>query len=164
MLIDIWRQLNKNKSNFTWTGCNPIDNSLIRTRIDKYLISHNLSPKIITASIQPYPHSDHDSITLSLNLTEQPCGDGFWHFNYSLLQDPIFSDNIKSFLQEWLLQINTFDNLLIWWDKAKQHFKRIAIHRSTVLRKTQRNERNQLERSLHFLQQKATNGTSTDIE
>ena len=164
MLTDIWRQMNKNKRNFTWPGRNPIDNSLIRTRIDKYLISRNLPPKITTTSIQPYPHSDHDSITLSLNLTEQPCADGFWHFNNSLLQDPIFSDDIKLFWQDWLLQKHKFDNPLIWWDKAKKHFKRIAIHRSTILRKIQRNERNQLERSLHFLQQKATNGTSTDIE
>jgi len=163
-LIDIWRHLHKNKRNFTWTGRNPTDNSLIRTRIDKYLTSRNLSPKIITASIQPYPHSDHDAITLSLNLTDQPRGDGFWHFNNSLLQDPIFTDDIQSFWQEWLLQKNTFDNPLIWWDKAKQNFKRIAIHRSTTLRKTQRNERYQLERSLHHLQQKAANGNSTDIE
>jgi len=53
---------------------------------------------------------------------------------------------------------------LKWWDKAKSHFKTIAIQRSTILCKIERNERQQLERNLKILQQKASNGTPTDIE
>ena len=48
-------------------------------------------------TIEPYPNSDHDLISLLLDLTQQPQGEGLWHFNNSLLSDPIFADEIQSF-------------------------------------------------------------------
>lgn len=83
--------------------------------------------------------------------------------NNSLLSDPILTDDIKSFWNYWLTENNLWQPLS-WWDKAKQHFKRIAIPRASILRKLTRNEHTQLERNLQFLQRKATNGTPQDTE
>ena len=93
---------------------NPRDNSVIRTRIDKFLISRNLSPKVTKTAVQPYLNSDHDLIILSLDLTQQPRGQGLWHFNNSLLNDPVFTEDIRSFWDQWLTQKQNFDSPLIW--------------------------------------------------
>ena len=114
-------------------------------------------------SIQPYLNSDHDLITLSLDLTQQPRGQGLWHFNNSFLNEPVFAEDIRSFWDQWLSQKQKFDSPLIWWDKAKQHFKQIAIRRTTTLQKISQ-ECTQLERNLEKLQQKAINSSPMDIE
>lgn len=163
-LFDIWRERNKSTRNYTWSGKNPQDNSIIRSRIDKFLISRNLSPKAVKSAILPYPHSDHDLVSLTLDLTQQQRGPGLWHFNNSLLSDPVFAAEIRSFWESWLAEKETLPNPLLWWDKAKHSFKQIAIRRATILRKIERHERHQLESNLQFLQQKASNGSPADIE
>ena len=54
-LIDIWRVRHKDERSFTWTGENPNDNSLVRTRIDKFFISRSISHFVIDTSINPFP-------------------------------------------------------------------------------------------------------------
>jgi len=53
-LQDIWRKGHPNQRDFTRTGRNTMDNSIIRTRIDKFFISNSLSPFISKATIEPY--------------------------------------------------------------------------------------------------------------
>ena len=160
---DIWRNRHQNQREFTWTGRNTHDNSIIRTRIDKFLVSYSLAPFISKTSIEPYPHSDHDLIQLSIDLTQHGRGPGFWHFNNTLLSDPIFNDEITTFWNTWLNEKQKH-NLLDWWDKAKSNFKQIAIQRPTKLRKLERNERRQLEKKLKTLQRIASTGTPQDTE
>ena len=59
---------------------------------------------------------------------------------------------------------NEFDTPLKWWDKAKLHFKKIAIKRSTQLRKQSRHECKQLEGKLQRLQRKLASGNNTVSE
>jgi len=133
-LHDIWRKRHPNQREFTWTGRNTTGDSIIRTRIDKFFISNSLSPFISKATIEPYPYSDHDLISISFDLTQHEHGPGFWHFNNTLLADPIFTDEITTFWNNWLTEKQTH-NILDWWDKAKTNFKQIAIQRSSKLRK-----------------------------
>ncbi|EDO26431.1 predicted protein, partial [Nematostella vectensis] len=154
-LTDIWRDRNPDTRGFTWTGRHPTDNTIIRTRIDKFMVNKAMTHVITNTEIKPYAHSDHDSITMTLDFGQQKRGPGYWHFNNSLLTDALLDAEIQHFWTYWLTRKNDYDNPLIWWDKAKQHFKRISIKHSTARRKTQRNERSQLERNLITLQQKA---------
>ena len=124
-LFDVWRNRHKTLREFTWTGRHTRDNSIIRTRIDKFLISQSLSPFISKTSIDPYPNSDHNLIALNIDFTQQERG----------LDDPIFADEIKAFWSNWLKEKPKFKNPLKWWDKAKSHFKTIAIQRSIILPK-----------------------------
>ena len=50
------------------------------------------------------------------------------------------------------------------WDRAKHEFKVIAIKRAKIRRKEQSHERFQLENQLSYLQGRARNGTTADIE
>ena len=46
-------------------------NSFICTRIDRFYTSQTISPYILDSTILAYPHSDHDLISLSLDLNHQ---------------------------------------------------------------------------------------------
>ena len=155
-LIDIWRDRNPNKRDYTWAGRNTRDNnSIIRTRIDKFLTSSSLRPYITTALMAPFAHSDHDLISISLDFEQQPRGPGYWHFNNDLLTDAVFETEIQNFWEDWLPRKATYVNPLIWWEKAKHHFKNIAIKCSAIRRKTLRNERYQLEKNIEYLRRQA---------
>ena len=164
-LIDIWRQRNPNKRAFTRTGRDPRQNTaFISTRIDRFYTSQPLTPYIADTSIIAYPHSDHDLILLTIDLDRQPRGPGFWHFNNTLLDDAIFQNEIHDFWAQWRLAKTRFPSPVEWWEAAKQHFKRIAIKRSTSLRKLARASRDKLERDLQYLKQIATTGNPADVE
>ena len=164
-LVDIWRQHNPNKQGFTRTGHDPRQNkSFINTRIDRFYTSQPITPYIYDTSIITYPQSDHDLIMLTLDLDCQHQGPGYWHFNNTLLDDAIFGIEILKVWTQWRTEITRFPSPLEWWEAAKQHFKRIAIKRSTTLRKLAHQEHNKLERNLHYLKQKATTGNTSDVE
>ena len=163
-LIDIWRSQHNNTLCYTWTGKNPTDNSTIRTRIDKFLISTAMCHFVTDSAIKPYPLSDHDYISLKLNMENIQRGPGYWHFNNSLLQDATFNAEINDFWTTWLTKFNSFQDPRVWWDKAKQHFKNIAIRRATINNKLQRHEKLQLTRRLTELQERSSSGLAHDIE
>ena len=122
-LVDIWRQRNPNKRGFTLTRRDPQqNNSFISTRIDCFYISQPITPYISNTSIIAYPHSDHDLVTLSLDLDRQPRGPGYWHFNNTLLDDAIFGTEIQEFWTQWRTERTRFPSPLEWWEAAKQHF------------------------------------------
>jgi exonuclease III len=52
-LSDIWRDRHKDKRCFTWTAQHPTNGTIIRTRIDKFLISNSLNQSVLDASIKP---------------------------------------------------------------------------------------------------------------
>ena len=53
---------------------------------------------------------------------------------------------------------------MFWWDRAKLHFKTIAIKHAKIRGKLRRHECAKLERELERLQVKANNGNSFVIE
>ena len=101
---------------------------------------------------------------LTINLQQHQRGNGYWHFNNSLLNDHTLNAEINNFWNTWLTKKNTFPNLLQWWDKAKYHFKNISIQRSTTLRKIERNERRRLEIKIQKLQNNIANGNDHDTK
>jgi hypothetical protein len=163
-LCDIWRDRHKDTRNFTWTGRHPTDGSLIRTRIDKFLISKSLNQFVTDTSIKPFAHSNHDYVSLILNFDQVKRGPGFWHFNNELLSDAAFEAQMKDFWTDWETKYDVFVDPLVWCDKAKQHFKIIAIRCAKIIGKQKRHERSQLERKLEKLQEKSNSGNTRDIE
>ena len=161
-LTDIWRDRHKDERNYTWTGRHPVNGTFIRTRIDKFLISRSINHLVIDTSIKPFTHSDHDYIFLTLNLDNIQRGPGFWHFNNELIDVAAFEAEIEEFWSTWQTKYDDFADPLVWWDKAKQHFKTNAIHCAKIRGKAKRHERSQLERKLEKLQ--SISDTTQDIE
>ena len=163
-LSDIWRDQHKDARAFTWTGRHPTDGSFISTRIDKFLISRTLNPSVLDTSIKPFPHSDHDYVCLILNFDQVVRGPGYWHFNSELLRDAAFETQIRDFWATWQTKYDDFVDPLLWWDKAKQQFKIIAISCAKIIGKQKRHERFQLERKLEKLHEKSMSGDARDLE
>ena len=67
LLLDIWRELNPNKTQFTWKRKHKINES---TRIDYFLISPELRTQIESADIRPViiSHTDHQAISLKIKI------------------------------------------------------------------------------------------------
>ena len=139
-LTDVWRLQHPAQHAFTWSGKNPVDNTPVLTRIDKFYITYALTNNTTKSDIKPYPHSDHELILLTLDLSHMKRGRGYWHFNNTLLNNAMFTTDITNFWTNWLTQKYTFNNQLEWWDKAKYHFNQIAIHHATQQRKVERHD------------------------
>ena len=163
-ILDIWRNRNKDKKCFTWTGRHPTNQTIIRSRIDKFIISKSIDPYVIDTCIKPFVYSDHDCISLSLSFDCVQRGPGYWHFNNNLLSHAAFEAQITDFWSNWKTKYEDFTDPLEWWDKAKQHFKTIAIRYAKIIGKLERHEKFQLERKLTKLQEKSNNGSMLDIE
>ena len=69
---------------------------------------------------------------LTLNFDQVLRGPGFWHFNNDLLSDSLFQHGIERFWDDWQTKMDNFENPLVWWDKAKFHFKLISIRRAKI--------------------------------
>ena len=163
-ISDIWRDRHKDKRGFTWTGRHPTNGTFIRTRIDKFLISNSLCQFVLDATIKPFPHSDNDSVVLSLNFDQVKHGPGYWHFNNDLLSNVAFESQIQDFWDSWKTKLDNFDDPLLWWDKAKCEFKRIAIRSAKIIGKQKRYKRFLLERNIIKLQEKSNSGNARDME
>lgn len=81
-----------------------------------------------------------------------------------MLSDAAFEAQLKDFWTDWQTKYDDFVDPLLWWDKAKQHFKIIAIGCAKIIGKQKRHERFQLERKLEKLQEKSNSGDTRDIE
>lgn len=114
-LTDIWRVQHPTTQAFTWTGKHPTDQSPILTHIDKFYLAQGISHLAVKTNINPYPHSDHNLITMQLDLTRTPRDKGYWHFNNTLLNNASCNTELIAFWNNWLTKKANFDNL-IWWD------------------------------------------------
>ena len=108
-LVDIWRIKNPQKIQFTWRR------STRASRIDYFLISFSLIPKINKVNIGDRFKSDHHLITLQLTVNEYPRGPGYWKFNQSLLTDDQYITKTKSFITDFFnINIGSSDPLTVW--------------------------------------------------
>ena len=153
--MDVWRVRHKDERNFTWTGKDPRDRSLyIRTRIDFFFTCKPVNQCLTATAIQPYPHSDDDCLTLTMDFEKIERGPGYWHFNNKLLTDGVFQEEIERFWLKWVQEFDNFANPFEWWEKAKSNYKRIAIRRAMIIGTIQRHERFVLQSRLEKLQER----------
>ena len=91
-LIDIWRYLHPNDTQFTWQKFNHNQQG----RLDYFLISSSLLPFVVSSGILPSFRTDHSGIELVIDFSKFTRGRGFWKFNCSLLHDPIYVSKVKN--------------------------------------------------------------------
>ena len=75
-LTDIWRVVNPDARRYTWRRKKPE----IQCRLDFFLVSDILSPKVLAAEILPGYRTDHSMITVRISAAPNPRGPGFWKF------------------------------------------------------------------------------------
>ena len=104
MMIDnnwiyIFRELNGDKRAFTWKcGTQPRK----QARLDYFLVSEILQPRVFEARVIPGYRSDHSMVTLEFSLTDLKRGKGYYKMNVSLLKDSEYHGKIKETIKETL--------------------------------------------------------------
>ena len=93
-LVDIFRIRNPNTYRFTWRRGNSA------SRLDYFFIPSSFQKQVKHCDIIPSVKSDHDAITLTLEISTNRRGPGFWKFNCSLLEDVQYTQMMNTFITE----------------------------------------------------------------
>ena len=104
-------------------------NYTIHSRIDPIYVTESL--KIQETNITPTSLSDHEIVSLTLQITKQkPKSNGFWKLNTSILKQKNFIEIFHIFWENWQKQKIKYKSINDWWDAGKMYFKILAIEYS----------------------------------
>ena len=153
-LIDIWRRNNPSLRIMTWFN----SDFSIGSRLDKFLLSRNLSNFVADVDITPCYLSDHDFVILAFALRDQiPRGPGLWKINNSLLDDVLFCQFIRERISDLFLCKPFYSNPALWWDFLKSSVKSEIIFFARDKNKRCHRERVFLTNRLIVLKRRLTN-------
>ncbi|CAC5361410.1 unnamed protein product [Mytilus coruscus] len=127
-LTDIWRLRYPNKKQYTFSRGQSY------SRIDYILTSENIDCRLNNAKTVYFPFSDHDGVTISMNIIEPERGPGYWKMNNSVIKTDLFKNTFETFWKSWKLNINKFKDKKEFWDLTKTKIKDITITISKKLR------------------------------
>ncbi len=109
-LIDPWRINNPNKKQFTWFQRNPVKMS----RLGFFLVTEDIMALISKCDIITGYRSDHSIINITLTISNDKRGKGFWKFNTSLLSDQeyvhIIKNTIRNTIERYSLPDQNLDS------------------------------------------------------
>ncbi|WAQ99534.1 YTX2-like protein [Mya arenaria] len=74
-------------------------------------------PKTKICTIEHFPLSDHDAISIKLVLETETRG--LWKMNTSILENPEYVKRFELFWKGWTKQKCNFSTLTSWWEIAK---------------------------------------------
>ena len=117
-LEDIWRQLHPKLYQYTWKRKNKDDEA---SRIDYFLTGKELRTMIKSTDIRPalISSTDHQAISLKINMSNDNKGKGFFKINNSILTDKSYKDKIENVIDYFILKSNYTENLSQLWDLFK---------------------------------------------
>ena len=126
MLVDIFRLVNPESRKYSWSKTRP---SYTGSRIDFFMINYGITANA-KADIQVAPLTDHDMITLEIEMEPVKRGNGYWKFNNSLLKNRTFLSEINCKLDESLSNIFNHKPDEFWEilkDRLIEHSKKQSI-------------------------------------
>jgi exonuclease III len=157
-LVDIWRLKYPDLVRYTWRRLNQA------SRLDYFLISFSLAPKVKKCLIGDRMRSDHHIIGIYITLTEFPRGRGYWKFNQSLLDDKLFRTRTEEFITDFFRHnIGTADPHIVW-DTFKCAFRGHAIQYSSIKQKQFRSKESILTKEIEGLTVQLDNNKNGTIE
>ena len=121
-LLDIWRELNTCKNQYTWKRKS---NNNEATRIDYFLIGPELRTQIESADIRPaiISHTDHQAISLKIKGREKHRGKGYFKINNSILNNEEYKKLIKNIITKFSNEAILTNNFRTQWDLFKSEAK-----------------------------------------
>ena len=101
-LCDIWRIQHPREKRYTFRQ-NHYTGKLQR-RLDFIFISNHLQTAAINSDIKVAICTDHSPVYMDLSLENIHLqkGSGFWKYNASLNKDPIYKENLRTLIREFL--------------------------------------------------------------
>ena len=138
-LLDVWRLLNPEEKEFTWSKKNPF----IARRLDYILVKDTVLNNIRDCAIHSIAQSDHRLVVISYNVSKFQRGPYYWKFNDSLLKDNKFVTEMNGIIENFQMENQSLEDT-IKWELCKIKIKEFCIHYSKCKYKTQRNRRTEL--------------------
>ena len=123
-LVDLWRENNPTRVDFTFFPDNP-DFSM--SRLDRVYVPSHFFSNFYNVRHGSSAFSDHRSVSFSYNSNPfQEKGEPNWIFNNHLLNDPAYVEQVKEFWTLWQSRKDHFRTLAGWWDKGKEKLKSLS--------------------------------------
>ena len=154
-VLDIWREVNEDKLEYTWKKLNPTP---ILVRLDYILVSEALLQLIDLTEIIPNTHSDHSAVGVHLCANQSEKGSGFWKLNNSLLDDQVYVDKIKNVIQEEMNK--QYESNALRWEMVKMEVRGTTIQYATRKKKANENKLQVLEKKLQEINDRITSETT----
>lgn len=109
-LVDVWREMNIEKNQYTWRR----KNTNKKSRLDFFLISESLFVDVQETKIQTGYKTDHSLVLLKFDFDKFKKGKSYWKFNNSLLKDQIYVREIKKIISDtkamYASEFQTYNN------------------------------------------------------
>ena len=143
-LTDIYRLFHPDTKAFTF-----FSSQTSRRRLDRFYVDATKTNHVLKADIEPFAlASDHNLVSLVINLGAITRGRGVWKFNTSLLTDDAFNTEVNTFWCDWKKSRTDFPTLLEWWETGKLKLRKIAISHSRRIAASRRRYKSKLEKQL----------------
>jgi exonuclease III len=123
-LHDIWRR--RNKGELVFSRKQVVDGILTQSRIDYFLICHNIIPHVQNVFYNDTSFSDHALVVLKLDLDLVERGPGVWILNNCVLLEEEYINKIKALIQKEKQHALYVSETGVWWDNLKYHIKKLS--------------------------------------
>ena len=90
-------------------------------------MTRNLTSSVIQSKINNFAHSDHNKITIKIDLSEIERGPGIWKINNAYLKDREYVEQITLVWHPHRFDKNKSDNINGWWEQGKKLIKETSI-------------------------------------
>ena len=157
-LLDTFRKLNPKRRLYTFHQTNGISMS----RIDRIYISADLAGRLQKISFENTKESDHKLVRLIFGKNVE-IGSGTWIFNNTLLNDTIFTDEVRQIIVSYTSN-NIFPNKKIAWDFLKMDIKNYAIKYAKAKAQSERKYISIIRNKLEILESLDTNKITQYIQ
>ena len=137
LLTDVWRFMNPNVTDYTWSN----SNRNLQSRIDLWLMSSQSLQFVSDISHCHAPLSDHKLICLRLKGSKEKSNiRGYWKLNNDLLEDKNFKEGVDLLAKDIFNRIEM--NPIQKWEFFKFKIREVAIKRSKEIKKQKTDKMN----------------------
>ena len=142
----MWRNRNPNKIQYTWSRKDRSES----TRIDYFLIAPDVFKNCVSCDIRPIvlQYTDHNCVSLKINLSRGQKGRGYWKLNSSVLQNEDYIEIINKIIKNYKNKAKTKTELDILWDNFKIEVRDQTINYCKIKAKNKKDQISQLEKML----------------
>ena len=121
------------KLHYTWMRRSP---DPIFVRLDYFIISELVFQSVTHSDIIPSYKSDHSIPMLDIDFTTNKRGPGYWKFNSSLLEDPVFVDELHKVLEIEIAQ--EYRDIKLKWEMIKVSIRNYTLKYSACKNKAKK--------------------------
>ena len=101
------------------------------SRLDRIYVK-KFFDNIHSWSTVPVSLSDHNMVLFKLNVKNMKTGKGFWRLNTRILNEKETEENFTVVWSHIIAKKSSFENLILWWDYAKEECKKSFITMSKM--------------------------------